>query len=73
MSKEIIDFLDYLRIERKMSDNTVESYKYTLNKLEKESKKNLILCNKNDLKTILITNKKSEKVKSINHEITILR
>lgn len=73
MSKEIIDFLDYLRIERKMSDNTVESYKYTLNKLEKESKKNLILCNKNDLKTILITNKKLEKVKSINHEITILR
>ena len=39
MSKEIIDFLDYLRIERKMSNNTVESYMYTLNKLEKESKK----------------------------------
>ena len=73
MSKEIIDFLDYLRIERKMSNNTVESYMYTLNKLEKESKKDLILSSKSDLKNILIDNKKSEKAKSINHEITILR
>lgn len=73
MSKEIIDFLDYLRIERKMSNNTVESYMYTLNKLEKESKKDLILSNKSDLKNILIDNKKSEKAKSLNHEITILR
>lgn len=73
MSKEIIDFLDYLRIERKMSNNTVESYMYTLNKLEKESKKDLILCSKSDLKNILIDNKKSEKAKSLNHEITIIR
>ena len=73
MSKEIIDFLDYLRIERKMSNNTVESYMYTLNKLEKESKKDLILCSKSDLKNILIANKKLEKAKSLNHEITILR
>lgn len=73
MSKEIIDFLDYLRIERKMSNNTVESYMYTLNKLEKESKKDLILSSKSDLKNILIANKKSEKAKSLNHEITILR
>ena len=73
MSKEIIDFLDYLRIERKMSNNTVESYMYTLNKLEKESKKDLILSNKSDLKNILIANKKSEKAKSLNHEITIIR
>lgn len=73
MSKEIIDFLDYLRIERKMSNNTVESYMYTLNKLEKESKKDLILSSKSDLKNILIDNKKSEKAKSLNHEITILR
>lgn len=73
MSKEIIDFLDYLRIERKMSNNTIESYMYTLNKLEKESKKNLILSSKSDLKNILIANKKFEKVKSLNHEITIIR
>lgn len=73
MSKEIIDFLDYLRIERKMSNNTIESYMYTLNKLEKESKKNLILSSKSDLKNILIANKKSEKAKSLNHEITIIR
>ena len=73
MSKEIIDFLDYLRIERKMSNNTVESYMYTLNKLEKESKKDLILSSKSDLKNILIDNKKSEKAKSLNHEITIIR
>ncbi len=73
MSKEIIDFLDYLRIERKMSNNTVESYMYTLNKLEKESKKDLILCSKSDLKNILIANKKLEKAKSLNHEITIIR
>ena len=73
MSKEIIDFLDYLKIERKMSDNTIISYKYTLNKLECEAKKNLIRCDKNDLKRILINNKKLEKSKSINHEITILR
>lgn len=73
MSKEIIDFLDYLRIERKMSNNTVESYMYTLNKLEKESKKDLILSSKSDLKNILIANKKSEKAKSLNHEITIIR
>lgn len=73
MSKEIIDFLDYLRIERKMSNNTVESYMYTLNKLEKESKKDLILSSKSDLKNILIDNKKLEKAKSLNHEITIIR
>lgn len=73
MSKEIIDFLDYLRIERKMSNNTVESYMYTLNKFEKESKKDLILSSKSDLKNILIDNKKSEKAKSLNHEITIIR
>ncbi len=73
MSKEIIDFLDYLRIERKMSNNTVESYMYTLNKLEKESKKDLILCSKSELKNILIANKKLEKAKSLNHEITIIR
>ena len=73
MSKEIIDFLDYLRIERKMSNNTVESYMYTLNKLEKESKKDLILSSKSDLKNVLIDNKKSEKAKSLNHEITIIR
>lgn len=73
MSKEIIDFLDYLRIERKMSNNTVESYMYTLNKFEKESKKDLILSSKSDLKNILIANKKSEKAKSLNHEITIIR
>ena len=73
MSKEIIVFLDYLRIERKMSNNTVGSYMYTLNKLEKESKKDLILSSKSDLKNILIANKKFEKAKSLNHEITIIR
>ena len=73
MSKGIIEFLDYLKIERKMSVNTISSYTYTLKLIESASGKELIKCTKDDLKKILLSNKNSHSPKSINHEITILR
>lgn len=73
MSNEINEFLTYLEVERKMSKNTVNSYKYTLIHLEKSISKNLVNINELDFKKFLEKEKGNHKSKSINHEISVLR
>jgi len=73
MSNEINEFLTYLEVERKMSKNTINSYKYTLIHLEKSISKNLVNINELDFKKFLVKEKGNHKSKSINHEISVLR
>jgi len=73
MSREIIDFLTYLRVERNMSENTVKSYEYTLKRLECIISKDLIMAELYDIKKMISKEVDSHKSRSINHEISILK
>lgn len=72
-SNNIKDFLLYLKIERKLSENTVNTYKYTLNKIQKYLKKDLMRLTNDEVQNYFSSIKNSVKATTINHEITILR
>jgi len=70
--KDIEDYLNYLKFERKSSNNTYESYRYNLKKIVNyfEGKK-IISLNEDDIRLFLYNSK--EKSKSKSHYLTVLK
>lgn len=65
-------FLDYLKYERKLSENTYESYRYNLIKISNYFKdKNISLLTEDDLRSFLYNSKEVSKTKA--HYLTVLK
>ena len=69
--KDIIEYIKYLVMERKLSNNTVFSYYNDLLKISLYFKKDLIYLNTNDIKKFI--NSMNECDHTIAHEITALK
>ena len=71
-NQELInDYLDYLKYERKLSDNTYDSYAQNLkNLLEHFHGKSLITLSKDDIRSFLYDMPKSAKTKA--HYLTVI-
>ena len=76
-NKEITDkyteeYLNYLKYERKLSNNTYESYRYNLIKIgEYFNNDNLLNLNEDDIRTFLYKSKESAKTNA--HYLTVLK
>lgn len=71
-NKNIDDFLNYLKYERKLSNNTYLSYRYNLIKIINYFKsEDLINLNENDIRMFLYNCKEKSKTKS--HYLTVLK
>lgn len=70
--KYLKEFYNYLKLERRYSDNTVASYYLELNKFNEYIKKNLLVVNGDDIRKYIkyIGNKSN---KSISHSISALK
>lgn len=66
------DYLDYLLIEKKYSDNTIKSYENDLNELEDYIKGDITKLTKDDIVNFINENK-SKSDKTIAHFITVFR
>ena len=71
--KLIKEFIDYLRYEKKYSENTIYSYKKELNKTNNLIKKDFLKLEKNDIQKIIQTLSKKEKANSIARYISTLK
>ena len=72
LSKDIEMFLNYLKYERKLSNNTVYSYRYNLIKINNFFKsENLLMLNEDDIRTFLYNSNESSKTKA--HYLTVLK
>ncbi len=72
MNKENINlYLDYLKYERKLSNNTVESYNYNLNKILNYFNKDITYLNEDEVKDYLY--KVDEDAKTKSHYLTVLK
>ncbi len=67
---DILNYLDYLTFERKLSQNSLNSYKNDLKKVSLYFKKDLISLNKDDLRQFFYEMKESNRTKA--HYITTL-
>ena len=71
MIKEIEDYIDYLKYERKLSDNTLDSYEENLIMFDNCINKNISNIKTDDIRNFLITlNNKSDRTRA--HYITVL-
>ena len=68
-----IDFLNYLLIDRKYSDNTVMSYDLELMELEQKIKKSLSQLTDNDIKQFLTWKQKESSARTMAHFMTVFR
>ena len=64
MDKYIIDYLDFIKYERKISENTFKSYRDNLKLFNEYFKGNIINLKKEDIEKYLKSIKKSAKTKS---------
>ena len=71
LDENIEEFLDYLKYERKLSNNTYLSHRYNLIKICKYFNQSLLYLNENDIKTFLYNSKESSKTKA--HYLTVLK
>ena len=72
LNENIELFLNYLKYERKLSDNTYKSYYYNLVKICNNFKdNNLLKLNSDDIRTYLYNLKESSKTKA--HYLTVLK
>lgn len=72
LSNDVEKFLDYLKYERKLSNNTYLSYRYNLIKIAKYFKTgDLVKLKDDDIKDFIYRSKESAKSKS--HYITVLK
>ena len=72
LSKNINDFLNYLKFERKLSNNTYESYRYNLIKISNFfNNDELIYLNEDDIRNFLYKSEETAKTKS--HYLTVLK
>ena len=70
----IEEFIEYLIIDKKYSENTVKSYKNDLKKFDNFLKKQINNINENDIKNyIKYLNKENNNSKTISHNISTLR
>lgn len=68
------DYLDYLKIDKKYSNNTILSYKANLKHFLNYLKKDVTKTNKKDLDEFLsLLNKENKKTTSIAHYITVIK
>ena len=74
MNKKIIEeFIDYLRFERKYSENTISSYKRDLNKINIYIKKEFTKLNKKDIQNYIQKLSKEENTSSVSRCISTLK
>lgn len=72
LSKDIENYLNFLKYERKLSNNTYESYRYNLIKVSNYFKgKSFLKLTEDDIRDFLYHSKESSKTKS--HYITALK
>jgi len=71
LSKNIEDFLIYLKYERKLSNNTYLSYRYNLIKISNYFKKDIINLNDEDIREFLYKCEETSKTKA--HYLTVLK
>ena len=70
----IDEFIEYLIIDKKYSENTIKSYKNDLKKFENYIKKQINNINENDIKNYIKNlNKENDDTKTISHNISTLR
>lgn len=71
--KYIEEFIDYLRFEKKYSENTISSYKRDLNKTNTYIKKDFAKLNKKDIQNYIQKISKSENASSVSRSISTLK
>lgn len=71
--KYIDEFIDYLRFEKKYSENTISSYKRDLNKTNTYIKKDFAKLNKKDIQNYIQKISKSENASSVSRSISTLK
>lgn len=71
--KYIEEFIDYLRFEKKYSENTISSYKRDLNKTNTYIKKDFAKLNKKDIQNYIQKISKSETASSVSRCISTLK
>lgn len=71
--KYIEEFIDYLRFEKKYSENTISSYKRDLNKTNTYIKKDFAKLNKKDIQNYIQKISKSENASSVSRCISTLK
>lgn len=72
LNKNVLDFLDYLKYERKLANNTCDSYRYNLIKITTYfANAELLKLNEDDIKTFLYKSEESSKTKA--HYLTVLK
>lgn len=70
-SKYLLKYYDYLEFERKVSSNTLKSYKYDLKKFDITFNGKLLELNYNDLRKF-ISSLKDENSRTVAHYITVI-
>ena len=74
MNENLINkFTDYLRFEKKYSENTISSYKRDLSKVDKYIKKNFKTLSKNDIQANIQYISKEENSSSVSRNISTLK
>jgi len=71
LSEEIELFLNYLKYERKLSNNTYESYRYNLIKINNYFNNNITYLNEDDIRNFLYKSEESAKTNA--HYLTVLK
>ena len=71
LEKEVQKYLDYLKYERKLSNNTYESYRYNLLKIQKILKRSLLTLTEDEIREFLYHDKSNSTTKA--HYLTVLR
>lgn len=70
-SENINQFLEYLKLEKNYSDNTISTYRYNIKKLDNYFKKDLLKLSTKDLQKYL--NNQNLSSKTISHNISTLK
>ena len=71
--KYIEEFIDYLRFEKKYSENTITSYSNDLKKANMFFKKNFTSLSKKDIQNYIQNLSKEESASSISRSISTLK
>lgn len=69
----INDYLDYLLIDKKYSDNTIMSYRENLEQYNIYMKKNLLNITRKDIMNYLVYLNKKHNDKTVAHNLTVIR
>ena len=70
--KHIEEYITYIELTKKLSDNTILSYTNSLNLFHRYIKKNLNLSNENDIENYIKYLNDTHSNASVNHEVTVL-